>query len=249
MGEIFFVKFALDRPADQIYGGKKEREKMQITPNEKIEHADASKILVYGASGAGKTTLIKTLVPLGKVLLLSAEAGLLSIRGVSGIDVATISSVQDLREAFSLLAKKDHSYSWVALDSISEIAEVVLTDAKEKAKDPRQAYGAVLEEVVRISRAFRDLPISVLFLAKEELTKSESGALLYSPGFPGTKLGVAIPYMFDIVARLVIATSEGKRVRFLQTQPDGTSVAKDRSSKLSDAEPADLAAIVGKMKS
>lgn len=223
--------------------------KLEIIPNERIEHADASKILVYGASGAGKTTLVKTLVPMGKVLLLSAEAGLLSIRGVTGIDVVKISTVADLREAYAHLAKSDHGYKWVALDSISEIAEVVLADAKATAKDPRQAYGTVLDECVRISRAFRDLPISVYFSCKEELTKSESGALLYAPGFPGAKLGIAIPYLFDLVLRLQVKSDEGKRVRFLQAQPDGMSVAKDRSGKLADVEPADLGAIVGKMKS
>lgn len=222
---------------------------MEITANEKIEHVDQTKVLVYGAAGSGKTTLVKTLVPLGKVLLLSAESGLLSIRGVSGVDVVKISTVQDLREAYAFLAMGGHEYKWTALDSISEIAEVVLADAKTTSKDPRQAYGAVLDETVRISKAFRDLPISVYFSCKEELTKSETGALLYSPGFPGSKLGIAIPYLFDLVLRAIVKKDDaGKTTYLLQAKPDGAAIAKDRSGALDDTEPADLGAIVARIK-
>ena len=51
------------------------------------------KALVYGLSGAGKTTLLPSLP---NPVVLSAEAGLLSIRG-SDIPFIEIKSMEDLR--------------------------------------------------------------------------------------------------------------------------------------------------------
>ena len=47
------------------------------TPNELVQQQGA-KLLIYGASGAGKTTSLKT-AP-GKTLVVSMESGLLSIK-------------------------------------------------------------------------------------------------------------------------------------------------------------------------
>jgi ABC-type branched-subunit amino acid transport system ATPase component len=60
------------------------------------------KLLVYGAAGAGKTTLIKTLP---NVIVLSAEGGLLSIQDAN-LPYLEIGSMEDLREAFHLVQGK-----------------------------------------------------------------------------------------------------------------------------------------------
>ena len=77
------------------------------------------KLLVYGAAGAGKTYLIKTLPD---PIILSAEAGLLSIKG-SDLSYFAIESMSDLNEVYSWIVNSDEAkkYQSVALDSISEI--------------------------------------------------------------------------------------------------------------------------------
>ena len=95
------------------------------------------KVLVHGPAGSGKTRLIGTIKK--KTLIINAEGGLLSLRG-QNIDVFTVKSIADVREVYTYLLT-DTSYEWVALDSISEIGEVVLTNEMEKTKDPRKAYG------------------------------------------------------------------------------------------------------------
>ena len=57
--------------------------------------ANGVKLLVYGAAGAGKTTLVKTLP---NVIVLSAEGGLLSIQDAD-LPYIEITSMDDLREA------------------------------------------------------------------------------------------------------------------------------------------------------
>ncbi len=112
------------------------------------------KLLVYGAAGAGKTSLVRTLP---KPIVLSAEGGLLSLAD-EDIPFIEISSVSDLQDAYSWLTGEEGSeYQSICLDSISEIAEVVLNYEKKHAKDPRQAYGAMQEQITDLIRAFRDI--------------------------------------------------------------------------------------------
>jgi len=206
------------------------------------------KVCVYGAAGAGKTTLIKTLP--GKVLILSAESGLLSIADHDA-DVAEVSSIDDVREAYRFLASSDHQYDWVALDSFSEICEVLLAEEKQKTKDPRQAYGAVIETGTALARAFRDLPLGVYFSAKSERVKDDAtGRVSTHISMPGAKLGAALPYLFDEVFHLFSATDKesGELERWLQTSGDQRADAKDRSGKLDMYEPANLADIVAKIR-
>ena len=225
--------------------------KNKITSLDEAIEKHAPKIVVYGKSGVGKTTLIGSLE--GRVLILSAEAGLLSLANFPSeiktrIDVLRIASLDDLREAFVQI-KSAQKYQWVVLDSASEIAEVILADSKEKVADPRQAYGEVIEKMTSLLRAFRDLrDVGVYVTAKEGLVKDEvTGKTYVGIAMPGTKLGDAIPYLFDEVFRLSVVTTDGESTRVLQTTADGRVTAKDRSGALDKMEPADLGAIVEKI--
>lgn len=202
------------------------------------------KMLVYGQAGAGKTSLIKTLPA---PIVLSAEAGLLSIAG-SDIPYFEIHNMSELEEAYDYVKTHASEYGTVVLDSISEIAEVVLAAEKEKAKDPRQAYGALLDTMNSMIRAFRDLPLNVYFSAKMDKLQDDTGRIFYGPSAPGTKVSQGLPYFFDecFVLR-VERNQEGKLERKLQTIPDGIYVAKDRSGKLEDYEDPNLGTIIQKI--
>lgn len=208
-------------------------------------HANGVKILVYGHAGAGKTSLIKTLP---KPIVLSAEGGLLSIADAD-LPYIEISTMADLREAYVWLGEHGGDYQSVALDSISEIAEVVLNAEKKTAKDPRQAYGAMQEQMSDLIRAFRDLPGKhVLMTAKLEKTQDEMGRVLYSPSMPGNKTGQQLPYFFDeVLALRVEKDAEGVAHRALMCDSDGLWLAKDRSGKLSPWETPDLSDVIRKI--
>lgn len=104
-------------------------------------HLNGVKVLVYGQSGSGKTSLIKTLPA---PLVLSAEGGLLSIADAD-VPFIEVSSMDTLKEAYQWVLNADEAkhFQSIALDSISEIAEVVLNFEKKNTKDPRAAYGAM----------------------------------------------------------------------------------------------------------
>ena len=67
---------------------------------------------------------------------------------------------------------------------------------------------------------------------------------------PGAKLSNQIPYLFDEIFRLAVGKDRdsGEIIRMLQTAPEPTSDAKDRSGRLDQYEPADLGAVVSKIK-
>lgn len=209
--------------------------------------ANGVKVLVYGQAGAGKTSLIKSLP---SPIVLSAEGGLLSIQDAD-LPFIEIASMEDLREAYEWLTSSDDAkaYQSVALDSISEIAEVCLNHEKKVNKDPRAAYGAMQEQMADIIRAFRDLPGRHVYMsAKLEKTQDEMGRVLYAPSMPGNKTGQALPYFFDeVLALRVEKDGEGATQRALMCDSDGLWLAKDRSGKLDAWETPDLSAIITKI--
>jgi phage nucleotide-binding protein len=206
--------------------------------------ANGVKLLVYGQAGAGKTSLIKTLP---SPIVLSAEGGLLSIQDAN-LPYIEITSMENLKEAYVWLTEST-DYKSVALDSISEIAEVCLNYEKKINKDPRAAYGAMQEQMADIIRAFRDLPgLHVYMSAKLEKTQDEMGRVLYAPSMPGNKTGQSLPYFFDeVLALRVEKDADGNTQRALMCDSDGLWSAKDRSGKLSTWEAPDLGAIIAKI--
>lgn len=210
-------------------------------------HANGVKLLVYGQAGAGKTSLIPTLP---SPIVLSAEGGLLSIQD-SDLPYIDISDMATLVEAYEWLTKSAEAAAFqsVAIDSISEIAEVVLNYERKATKDPRQAYGAMQEQMSDIIRNFRDLPGKHVYMsAKLEKSQDEMGKVMYAPSMPGNKTGQALPYFFDeVLALRVEKDTEGNTQRALMCDSDGLWAAKDRSGKLSAWEAPDLGSIILKI--
>jgi len=205
------------------------------------------KLLVYGQAGAGKTSLIPTLP---NPIVLSAEGGLLSIQDAE-LPYIEITTMAELQEAYKWLTESQEAtqFESVAIDSISEIAEVCLNYEKKVNKDPRAAYGAMQEQMADIIRVFRDIPAKHVYMsAKLEKTQDEMGRILYAPSMPGNKTGQSLPYFFDeVLALRVERDAEGNSQRALMCDSDGLWLAKDRSGKLESWEAPDLSMIIAKI--
>ena len=205
------------------------------------------KLLVYGPAGAGKTVLIKTLP---NVIVLSAEGGLLSIKDAN-LPYIEISSMADLQEAYAwcVSSAEASGFESVALDSISEVAEVVLAKELKASKDGRAAYGEMNVAMSEMIRSFRDLPGKHVYMtAKLEKSQDETGKMLYNPGMPGKSLSQGLPYYFDeVLALRVERDADGETQRALLCNTDGLWFAKDRSGALDTWEAPDLGAIINKL--
>jgi hypothetical protein len=210
-------------------------------------HLSGVKICVYGQAGAGKTSLIPTLP---NPVVLSAEGGLLSICEAN-LPYIDISCMADLKDAYLWLttSQEGMQFESVALDSISEVAEVVLNAEKKSTKDGRAAYGEMASVMTNIIRNFRDLPHRHVYMtAKLEKSQDEMGRMLYNPSMPGKSLTQSLPYFFDeMFALRVERDADGVAQRALLCQPDGLWYAKDRSGALNQWEAPDLGAIIKKI--
>ena len=173
--------------------------KNKIVSPEQLVEKQGAKILAYGAAGAGKTKLCAS-AP-GKVLVLSAEAGLLSIRDAKNVDAVELKEAAEVMEFHKALDTGELEYDTVCLDSISEISEILLNHEKSKSKDARQAYMEVQNSVTNVMRAFRDLQMNVIFICKMDKTIVEN-TVSFEPKMVGAKLGQAITYFFDEVLAL-----------------------------------------------
>lgn len=202
------------------------------------------KILVHGAAGAGKTRLSATI---NKPLIISAEAGLLSLRDYD----IPVFKVENFAGAFTQAfeeAQKD-DYEWIVLDSISEIAEVCLNANKAANKDGRAAYGDMNDMMSELIRKYRDLSKNVYMTAKQARVKDDvTGQTFFGPSMPGAKLTGDLPYFFDEVFALHTWKDEDGNIgRTLQTSRDHQYEAKDRSGVLNMYEDPDLGAIRNKI--
>ena len=206
----------------------------------------AVKVLVYSDAGIGKTTLCGT-AP--KPIIISTERGLISLKD-AGLEYVLVSTLADLEEAYNF-TKSAAKYQTICLDSISDLAETILVSLKKEFTDGRQAYGKLNDSMHEWITKFRDIPDkNIYFTAKQtRLIDDHTGITTYTPMMPGKTNIINLPFYFDEVMCMRIGTMEsGETYRYLQTQPDISYVAKDRSGKLHKVERPDLTKIFQKIR-
>lgn len=222
---------------------------MTIKLTSTAESAEFIKCLVYSESGFGKTWLCQT-AP--KPVIISIEKGLLTLKDVKPkIPVIEIKNFEDLEAAYEFVTtdpRAEHLQT-VCLDSITDIAETVLSAEKEKSKDARNAYGNYVDKLLPLIKKFRDIEGKhVYFTCKmKRTTDDDNGKTSYGPSMPGQQLGPNMPYIFDFCLALRIGMDdEGKKFRYLQTDSDLQYIAKARGDALNETERANLGYIFDK---
>lgn len=222
---------------------------MKINSTSDFHINSGLKVLIYGDSGSGKTALCSTTD--APTLILSAESGLLSLKD-HNIDYINLNSMKDVREAYHFVSTSEEAaqYSWICIDSLSEIAEMCLAEEMRMNKDPRKAYGELNNKMMALIKAFRDMPNKNIYMsAKLTQEKDEySGAMLFGPMMPGRTLSAQLPYMFDEVFYLKRELGPDKEKSiYLLTSQDFNARAKDRSGKLDVYEAPSLSSVYKKI--
>lgn len=205
------------------------------------------KMLVFGDSGVGKTKLISTAPD---PIIISTESGLLSIADCD-FPVLIAKTLEDMYEIYELLQTEEYlKYKTICLDSITDLAESILTNNKRGTKDGRAAYGKLNDDIGDIIRAFRDIDTHHVYMTAKQsrIEDANTGVAKYKAMMPGKTLVQQLPFWFDIVSCLLVGEDEeGELFRYLQTQPSITHDAKDRSGKLDNPERPDLSFIFDKI--
>ncbi|MBU0990947.1 MAG: ATP-binding protein [Proteobacteria bacterium] len=230
--------------------------------------------LIIGKYGLGKTSLIRTILgqafiegiwqqkadpdALDKVVVISAESGLLAVRDLvkdGKVEGYEIGSLEDFKEAYQLLAstkEMKERYSWIFVDSLTEIASRCEEAMKAKypnSSDTYKMWGDYSSIMTTLIKAFRDLPeYSVVFTCLETVEKDENNKRYIAPMMAGKGLKEKLPSFFDEVFYLTIEQdSNGKDHRIFYTQPVKEYPAKDRSGKLNPIEMPNLLTIKNKI--
>jgi len=213
-------------------------------------------MLIYGRSGVGKTRLAASAsgVPeLAPVLLIDIEGGTFSIRDLyPTVDVLRVSTWADMQDAYDELYDGHHKYKTVVLDSLTEIQKFSMMNIMDDLmKDPRNSdrdpdipsireWGKNIEQIRKMVRAFRDLPMTAIFTALVVEDKNpKTGAIERKPSLSG-KLSGEVAGFLDIVAYYYVkpvpiagtAPTEYENQRLLLSMQTEDTIAKDRSDRL-----------------
>lgn len=212
-------------------------------------------IMVYGDSGAGKTLLAGTAAyvqELSPVLFVDVEGGTHTLSHFG--DTADIDIIPDpedertlkwtdIQKIYNDLYNGRHPYKTVVIDSLTEMQKLAMNsilgndrkmsiDAEGNLPEFKE-WHINTEQMRRMVRAFRDLPMNTIFTALADdkadprTAKSENPRFLKAPSFT-KKLAQEIPAFFDLVFYLYSKQRGQQNVRYIQTDKDNSVVAKCR---------------------
>lgn len=219
----------------------------QLRPASQLAQNYGCKSIAYGGPGGGKTPLIIT-AP--RPVLCVVEPGMLSMRQATNVPAWEAYTMPKIMEFFDWLFKSHEAknFDTVGIDSISQMAEIILTAMLAKHTHGLKAYGEMSVEVMKILNALYYLPQKHMYLIAKQGTIEESGVMKRRPFFPGQDLNVKVPHMFDLIMHIDKVRIPGvmQEVPAIRTKGTIDIMARDRSGRLAEFEPMDLSAVFAK---
>lgn len=225
-------------------------------PSEKFRYLN---VLFHGFGGMGKTTATASacLDPRTSPVLVCDFEGGAPIRYAKmpkgSYTIRRINRIEDLNQIYEYLAKGNHPYKSVVLDSLTEIQKLGLNEFVYGINQVKSFKGSVIDiksaeiqhwgksanQMGMLVRFFRDLPMHSFFTTLTQVTKDElTGQITYDIALPG-KQSTEVPGIPDIVGYITSqknpATKQEERVVLFQ--PTGKYIAKDRTDALGAGQP------------
>lgn len=216
-------------------GGLEIKQAAQITPY--------LNMMVYGGSGVGKTLFTGTagtIEEMSPMLFIDVEDGELTLSALpdAKIDIVSLTEWKKLQKIYNELYDGKHSYRTVAIDSGTEVQKLAMNDVLgttgriiDTGITPEfKDWYKNTEQIRRMVRAFRDLPMNTIITALEmEHEDPRTHRKTKRPAF-SNKLSGEIPAFFDAVYYMFVKEVKGDapNERKLLTDRTDLAVAKSR---------------------
>ncbi len=177
-------------------------------------------------------------------ILLACEPGLLSMRNsvvptYQGFDVASIDGF--FKWFFS--SEETKNFDTIAIDSISQMADINLQAALKTNKHGKAAYGDMAASTMIVLRQLYYMKNKHTYLiAKESHVDG-----FRKPQMPGQQLPVELPHLFDEILHLGIQNMPGVGTyKAFRCQASIDTLARDRTGMLDEFEPPEFGQLVKK---
>jgi hypothetical protein len=267
-----------------------------VTADERLSRAaNKTTVGLFGPSGVGKTSLLKTL-PAAETLCIDLEAGMKSVQSWRGdsvpvrcfadaLDIACLVGGPDpaaapegffseahhrhLAAAYPDLARLVAGKSVVFVDSITDLTRQAMAWAKTRPEavsdktgkpDIRGAYGLLAREVIGLLKHLQHAPgKTTVMVGILERAADDFGKVIWQPQMEGGKAARELPGIVDQVVSMALFSRDaegayrhdpecGTERRLVCQAGNGFGLpAKDRSGRLAETEPPDLAALLRKI--
>lgn len=223
----------------------------QLKPAWQVAQKFGVKSLIYGQPGTGKTPIMGT-APRPVALIL--EPGMLSMKketeSSKNLQCWQAKDAKEIYEFFTWVfqSAETKNFDTICVDSVSQMAEMILAAELPLHKNKMQAYGELLTKVMNILEGLFYLQNKHVYLIAKQATADENGICVKRPYFPGKGLDIKVPHLYDEVFHIDKVQVQGQSAKTLAIRTSETFglVTRDRSGNLAELEFPHLGQIFAK---
>jgi hypothetical protein len=219
------------------------------------------KVLLYGVSGTGKTTMAATFP---KPLFLDLENGLRSTLRVGSVlrypadPDKSVKKYEQVVDFFNKVATvKNPQFETIVIDSLNELQKLLADYLVAKHTKVKRQYGDQLtladygktnRDFSKVVRSFLNLPYHIVFTAASTSRSPGDDEVQLMPKFVGAQVGPDIQRMMDMIGYCHAKNINGVSQHYVSFHITPQYIAKDRMGIVSRDIPNHFDSLVGSVK-